>query len=164
MTTTSLTEAQGDLLRETERERLAALDEDELLDLHQRVRRARNKHVGLYRRQASARVATKGGRGVARPANRLNADRAEAFELALARVSTRLGAVARAAAAELRTERLTAAREARMGTGPDAHALDGAKASVPSTRRRATKTTGGLKRDASSRSAGARRQSAKDAR
>ncbi|MGO4596974.1 hypothetical protein [Terrabacter sp. 2RAF25] len=171
MTTTSLTEAQGDLLRETERERLAALDEDELLDLHQRVRRARNKHVGLYRRQASAGVATKGGRGVARPANRLNADRAEAFELALARVSTRLGAVARAAAAELRTERLAAAREARTGTGPDGHALDGhaldgpfAKASVPSTRRRATKTTGGLKRDASSRSVGARRQSAKDAR
>jgi hypothetical protein len=114
------------------------------------VRRARNKHVGLYRRQASARVATKGARGAARPANRLNSDRAEVFELALARVSARLGVVARAAATELKAERLAAAREVKAGTGPDSVASTSSATSVPSAKRRATKTTGGLKRDASS--------------
>ena len=46
-TTTSLTAAQADLVRETEPARLALLNEDELIELHQRVRRARTKHVGL---------------------------------------------------------------------------------------------------------------------
>ena len=106
----------------------------------------------------------KGARGAARPANRLNADRAEVFELALARVSARLGVVARAAAAELKAERLAAAREVKAGTGPGAVAPSSSAASVPSTKRRATKTTGGLKRDASSQSQGTRRQASKDAR
>lgn len=163
-TMTSLTAPQADLVRETESARLAELTEDELIELHQRVRRARNKHVGLYRRQASARVATKGARGAARPANRLNSDRAEVFELALARVSARLGVVARAAATELKAERLAAAREVKAGTGPGAVASTSSAASVPSAKRRATKTTGGLKRDASSQSQGARRQARKDAR
>src|SRR5690348_17383260 len=164
MTTTSLTAPQADLVRETEPDRLAELGEDELIELHQRVRRARNKHVGLYRRQASARVPAKGARGAARPANRLNADRAEAFELALARVSARLGVVARGAAAELRAERLAAAREVKAGTGPGSVASSAGAGSVPSVKRRATKTTGGLKRDASSQSQGARRQARKDSR
>jgi len=163
-TTTSLTAAQADLVRETEPARLAILTEDELIELHQRVRRARTKHVGLYRRQASARVPAKGARGAARPANRLNADRAEVFELALARVSARLGVVARAAAADLKAERLAAAREVKAGTGPGSAGSSTAAASVPSGKRRATKTTGGLKRDASSQSQGARRQAKKDAR
>lgn len=165
--TRSLTVPQADLVRETEPERLAQLDEDELIELHARVRRARTKYVGLYRRQASARVAAKGGRGAARPANRDNADRAEVFELALARVSARLGVVARAAAAELKAERLAAAREVRAGTGPGSvasSASSAARGSTPSTRRVATKTTGGRKRDASSQAAGARRQARKDAR
>ena len=73
----SLTSSQADLIRETETARLAELDEDELLGLHARVRRARNKYVGLYRRQGAARVVAKGSRGTARPANRTNAERAE---------------------------------------------------------------------------------------
>ena len=44
-----LTTAQGDLVRETEPARMAKLDEDDLLDLHTRVRRARSKYVKLYR-------------------------------------------------------------------------------------------------------------------
>src|SRR6478735_4732975 len=152
-TTTSLTADQADLVRETEPARLAELSEDELIELHQRVRRARTKHVGLYRRQASARVAAKGSRGAARPANRLNADRAEVFELALARVSARLGVVARAAAADLKAERLAAAREVRAGTGPGSVASTAGAASVPSS-----------KRGASSQSQGARRQARKDSR
>ena len=160
----SLTAAQADLVRETEPDRLAALSEDDLLDLHARVRRARNKHVGLYRRQGAALVERKGARGFARPANRTNAERAEVFELALARVSARIGVVARAAAKELKQERIAAAAAAKAGTGPEGGAAPASKPASPSTRRRATKTTGGLKRDASSKAAGARRQAKRDAR
>ena len=55
------------------------LDEDALLDLHGRVRRARTKYMKLYRRQASARIGNVGARGAARPQNRRNADKAEVF-------------------------------------------------------------------------------------
>jgi hypothetical protein len=162
----SLTKAQGDLLRETEPARLAELEEDALLELHARVRRARNKYVGLYRRQGAARVVAKGARGKARPANRTNAERAEVFELALARVSKRIDVVARAAAADLKAERLAAAAAVKAGTGPDTSgaAGQGTGTAGVSTRRRATKTTGGMKRDASSQSAGAGRQAKRDAR
>jgi hypothetical protein len=40
------------LVRETQRKRLLDLDEDGLVELDRRVRRARNKHVGIYRRGA----------------------------------------------------------------------------------------------------------------
>jgi hypothetical protein len=60
--------------------RLDRFDEDETLALHMRVRSARNKYVGQYRRTASARVTELGGRGVAAPKNRRAALKAEAFE------------------------------------------------------------------------------------
>jgi hypothetical protein len=101
-----------DLLRETEPARMAEIDEDALLALHGRVRRARTKYVKLHRRQATAQIATVGGRGAARPRNRRNADKAEVFEVALARVSKRVDVVTRRAAAELKAERLAAARAA----------------------------------------------------
>ena len=63
----TLREGELDLVRETEPERMQRLDEDALLDLHTRVRRARTKYVKLYRREASARVPSVGGRGLARP-------------------------------------------------------------------------------------------------
>ena len=44
------------LVAETESAALAPLDEDAVAALHDRVRRARNKYVGQYRRGASARV------------------------------------------------------------------------------------------------------------
>ena len=84
----SLREDELDLLRETEPERMAGLDEDETLELHTRIRRARTKYVKLYRRRASARVEDLGGRGFARPKNRRNADKAEVFEEALARATS----------------------------------------------------------------------------
>jgi hypothetical protein len=101
-----------DLLRETEPARMRELDEDALLDLHGRVRRARTKYMKLYRRQASARIANVGGRGAARPQNRRNADKAEVFEIALARVSKQVDVVARRTAAKLKSERLAAVRAA----------------------------------------------------
>jgi hypothetical protein len=48
--------------------------------------------------------------------------RAEAFEEALSRASRRVAVLARQAAAELRAERLAAARAAKQGLGPGEHA------------------------------------------
>ena len=160
----SLTEKERDLVAETEPDALAGLDEDALLELHGRIRRARTKYTKLYRRQASAGVAAHGGRGFSYAKNQRDRDKAEVFELALARVSKRVEVVAKQTAAELRAERLAAARAGR-GTGP------GSRPSRPTTsmpddtsRRRAVKTTGGLKKDASTRAMGARRQAARDSR
>ena len=113
----SLTEKERELIAETEPDALTGLDEDALLELHTRIRRARNKYTKLYRRQASAGVAEHGGRGFSYAKNQRNRDKAEVFELALARVSKRVEVVAKQAAAELRRERLAAARAGR-GAGP----------------------------------------------
>ena len=125
-----------DLLRETEPARMRELDEDALLDLHGRVRRARTKYMKSYRRQASARIANVGARGAARPQNRRNADKAEVFEIALARVSKQVDVVARRAAAKLKSERLAAARAASKAP---ATTSDGKRAAS----RRRTAATGG---------------------
>ena len=113
-----LNDAERLLVTETERAGLAALDEDAAIELEARIRRARNKYVGQYRRAASAAVPEHGGRGKARPENRQAAMKAEAFEEALSRVSRRVATLARQAATELRTERLAAARAAKQGRGP----------------------------------------------
>lgn len=154
-----------DLLRETEPARMAELDEDALLDLHSRVRRARTKYVKLYRRQASAQIASVGARGAARPRNRRNADKAEVFEGALARVSKRVDVVARRAAAQLKAERLAAARAASTPpSAPPKPARTAAATTAKGRVRTPRKSTGSLTRDASSRAAGARRQAARDSR
>ena len=160
-----LTDTQADLVRGTEPKRMEKLDEDELLELHTRVRRARSNGVKLYRQTGASRVGMKGARGHARPGNAANAAKAEVFELALARVSARVDVVARAAAEDLKAERLAAVAAARGSTGHGSPPAGGrSSASGASTRRRATKTTGGVKRDASSRAKGAARQAKKDSR
>lgn len=165
----SLSDDERFLVMHTERSRLVELSEDELVDLHTRVRRARNKYVKLYRRQASQRVAEQGGRGKARPKNRRNADRAEVFEFALARVSRRLGAEARRSATTLREERLAAARGGAGGsntTGVAATADSSATAKAGGRKvadRRLT-TPAAKKRVSTSAAAGRRRQAKKDKR
>ncbi|SHN38690.1 hypothetical protein [Cryptosporangium aurantiacum] len=160
----SLTETELLLARETEPERLTSLDEDALVELHTRVRRARNKQVKLYRRQAAARVEDIGGRGKAYPKNTRSRAKAEVFEEALARVSERLAAVARESAATLRAERLAEAE--RQGNpvppGPP---------EAPAARRRASQRldrtpdhAGIPKQRASTRASGARRQARRDNR
>jgi hypothetical protein len=84
-----LNDAERLLVAETGRAELAALDEDGALELEAKIRRARNKYVGQYRRGASAAVAEHGGRGKARPENKRAAMKAEAFEEALSKVSRR---------------------------------------------------------------------------
>jgi hypothetical protein len=158
----SMTDAERLLVADTERDAIAELSEDELLDLHTRIRRARSKYVKNYRRAASANVGQAGGRGKGFAQNSRDRDKAEVFELALARVSRQVAVRANQAAAELKAERLAAARQ--DSTGPDTAAGSQVQ-SVPADRARgAKKTTGGIKKDASSRSAGARRQAKRDAR
>ncbi len=60
-----LKQDQLDLIRELEPARLELLDEEGLLQLHKRVRKARNKHTTNYRRKAADEVLEAGGRGAA---------------------------------------------------------------------------------------------------
>ncbi|MBS1675675.1 MAG: hypothetical protein JSS74_17130 [Actinobacteria bacterium] len=152
-----------DLIREIEPERMAELDEDELLALHKRVRKARNKHVSNYRRKGAKRVAEAGGRGAARPGNKKSLLRAEAFEEALARVSDRLAEVAHQEAEALKQERLARAQRGRS-TGPASMNSTDGGVGGPGLQRSHQKTTGGVKRDASSRAQGAKRQAKRDGR
>ena len=159
----SLTEAERLLVAETERSALRELDEDDLLDLHQRVRRARTKYVKNYRRGASAAVAGAGGRGLLYARNQRDRDKAELFESVLATVSREVAAVARRASMELRAERIAAGRTATPALAvPKKSAAPAAKKAAP--RARTAKTTGGLKKDASTRAQGSRRQAKRDAR
>ncbi|XVQ08162.1 hypothetical protein ACQP1W_37200 [Spirillospora sp. CA-255316] len=165
----SMTDSEQALVRETERERLEGLEEDELLDVHDRVRRARNKHVKQYRRGAAARVEELGGRGTARPRNARNAQKAEVFEDALARVSRYVAKAARRSAADLKAERLQAARAGRdsgpAGAAPEATAKATAGRGMRSQTRDRTPTQPALpKQRASSKAMGARRQARRDSR
>jgi hypothetical protein len=158
----SMTDAEQRLVAETRREAMVDLDEDELLELHTRVRRARTKYVKNYRRGASAAVADSGGRGLSYATNQRARDKAEIFELALARVSRQVSVLANQAAAELKAVRLAAARAG--GPGPATKSVPGHEVVPASRKRGAVKTTGGKKKDASTRSLGARRQAKRDAR
>jgi hypothetical protein len=167
----SLGKSAQDLLRETEDDRMAQLDEDGLVDLHRRVRRARNKYVDIYRRTGSQKVSKKGGRGLAKDKNARNAGRAEVFEDALARVSARLAEVAAAEAEALKAARLGAASPAGTWPGSEEAAAASTEAvasgDAPTraqVRDRRPTGPGRAKRDASTRALGARRQARKDAR
>ena len=160
----SMTAAERRLVAETSRDAMVGLDEEELLALHSRIRRARSKYVSKYRRNASRAVVKRGGRGFSYPKNQRDRDKAEVFEVALASVSKQVGAHATRAAAELKATRLAAARS--DGSGPRKVAARSASLDKPaaSRPRGAKKTTGGVKKDASTRAAGARRQAKRDSR
>jgi hypothetical protein len=153
----SLTETELSLVREVEPDRLAGLDEDALIELHTRIRRARNKYVKVYRRRAAAEIADAGGRGKAHARNSRNRAKAEVFENLLARVSEQLAAAAHASAKELEGERLTEA----------AHPVAPAKPVARLSPQRADNRPDSpalRKRHASTRAAGARRQARRDSR
>ena len=160
----SMTDAERRLVAETEVAALAELDEDELLELHTRIRRARGKYVKNYRRGASAKVGARASRGKAFAGSQRDRDKAEIFETSLARVSRQVAKAASQAAAELKEERLAAARggASRPAAAPTTPASR--PTATPSRKRAATKTTGGLKKDASTRAQGARRQGKRDSR
>ena len=167
-----LTDAEALLVLETEKSALAALDEDALVELHTRIRRARGKYVGQYRRGAASRVRGVGGRGKANPQNQRARDKAEIFEDALSRVSSALAAAARASAAELKAERLEAARAAKANpraaapTSRSSASAGAGKAGAASASRAKTGTRApaAKKKNASTLAAGARRQAKRDTR
>jgi hypothetical protein len=109
-----LTDSEKDLVLAARPKKLRKLSEDQLIDLHRRVRRARNKYAKLYRRRAARQVAGDRGRGKASKKHARVAAKAEIFEDELSRVSRRLAVVSRERADALRDERLGAAR----GTTP----------------------------------------------
>lgn len=158
-----LNDAERDLVRELEPARISALDEDELLALHKRVRRARTKHTKNYRRAGARAVEKQGGRGTAAPGGAKKRLRAEAFEEALAIVSERLAVVAHEQAEALKEERLARAQAGR-GTGPESVSQGSGAVQGTGRARSHEKSTGGVKRDASSRAQGAKRQAKRDGR
>lgn len=159
----SLTPADRHLVAQTEAAALAGLDEDGALDLHDRVRRARNKAVGQYRRGGAANVAAKGGRGKAKQQNQLAALRAEALEEALARVSRRVTALSRQAAADLKAERIAAAR-GEQATGRSSSTARTTSRADAKPAKRPTRTVAATKRRADTSGQGARRQAKRDSR
>ena len=168
----ALNDAERLLVAETETAALALLDEDAVGELHARVRRARNKYSGQYRRGASARVSKVGARGQARPKNTTAALKAEAFEEALSRVSRRLGVLAQRSAAELRQERLEMARAAKQGGAGVKKAAPAKKAAGRPRRTvtaapvgdRALRSPASEKNRAGTTAKGARRQAKRDSR
>jgi hypothetical protein len=105
-----LNDGEQAMIRLIESKRFSKLDEDQLLELHGRTRRARNKYSKLVRRRGAAKVKKTGSRAIATKMTRRTAAKAELFEDALATVSARLAKVAAASAAELKAARLAAAR------------------------------------------------------
>lgn len=157
-----LKDSERDLIRELEPDRIEALDEDALIELHRRVRRARNKHTSNYRRKAALTVQREGGRGIAHPKGSKSRLRAEAFEEALSLVSTRLAVVAHEEAERLKHERLQLA-QGKGNKGPDSAGPAAAgKVQGSGRKREHSKSSGGLKRDASTTAQGARRQAKRD--
>jgi hypothetical protein len=166
----TLSAGEVSLVEETKPAHLESLDEDALIALHTRVRRARTKYTKNYRRAGAEQVKRKGGRYAKGGKQKRMGVKAEVFEDALSRVSRQLAEVSRRSADELRDERLAAARAAK-GDRPDVQAPpnEGAvavTAAPASTRRgdRSLKSPASTRRVASSRSTGARRQAAKDSR
>nr|WP_296071314.1 hypothetical protein [uncultured Actinoplanes sp.] len=166
----SLTEKETMLLLQAQEDRLAMLDEDALIDLHTRMRRARNRHVKVYRRSAALRVEDAGGRGKGYARNARNRAKAEVFEGALAEVSRRLAEVAQSSADELRAQRLERERADRTANEQRVVARAGRgrrQAAVTMSDQTTDRRPDGadlIKRAASTRAVGARRQARRDGR
>ena len=160
----SLTEAELLIARSAEPAALADLDEEALLDVHDRVRRARNKYLGQYRRRGASKVSDVGGRGKSYAQNQRARDKAEVFETALARVSTALAKAARGAAAELKAERLAAARSSDSVPSAARVRIPAQGSDTSRAPRPPRKSSGRVKRDASDIAVGQRNQARRDNR
>jgi hypothetical protein len=154
----TLGEAELAVVREVQPDRLIGLDEDELLAVHARVRRHRDKYVKQYRRQAATSIEPAGGRGKAHPRNSRARAKAELFENILAGVSRLLAIAAQASADALHAERLADEQ------GPSAPVPPPAKAPRLSPQRSTSRPNSPdlQKRRASTRATNARRQARKD--
>jgi len=102
-----------ELLVETESDRLDKLNEDDLVDLLGRTRRARNKYSDLHRRQGARTVRTTGSRAAAGQSNERTARQGEIFEDAVSRVARYVSREARASSNHLKEQRLAAAKTSK---------------------------------------------------
>jgi hypothetical protein len=155
----SLTAKERLLVADTEASSLRALDEDALINLHLRVRRARDKYVQLHRRGVGQQVEATRARGEASTPPRRSASKAEIFEAALGRVSAHLARAARANAAALRAERLAASRRPSSPSTPTTSEVAPPRSPVPRARAKAPVERRAV---ASTRAAGRRREAARD--
>lgn len=135
----NLTQRESELIGATQPAATAQLDADALVELHTRVRRARNKYVTLYRRRGAAKVRAKGARGSAAEANERGWAKAEVFEEALARVSRQLAAAAQRSAQELKQERLARARQQAIESGTSGTTKKGSTEKKASTKKASAK-------------------------
>lgn len=157
-----LNESEQALLREITKAKLAKLDEDALIDLHTRVRRARTKYVKMHRRGGAAQVRKDGSRTRAAGKVSKTAVKAEVFEEALGLVSAQLAKVAAKAAEALKNERLAAASKGKGRAGSKTAGTGKAtKGGAPRSR---TRTPIDKKRAASARGAKKRSQAKRDAK
>jgi hypothetical protein len=156
-----LNDTEQALLRAVQPRELKRLGEDDLAELHDRIRRARNKYSKLYRRRAAERVTTDRARSRASAANAKAARKAEGFEDALAKVSDRLAQVAAAAAEELKAERLAAARRSPAPATAPKTAKGAGTATSAATKKR---TPASEKKRASTKASNKRNQAARDRR
>ncbi len=156
-----LNDTERALMRAAEPKQLKRLDEDELSELHDRIRRARNKYSKLYRRRAKQQVSSDRSRGRASAAHSKAARKAEGFEDALARVSIRLAKLAEAAASELKAERIAAARRK---PAPASGSKSSKQTKSAATSSKKTRTPASEKRRASTKSSNKRKQAASDRR
>ena len=162
-TFSTLSEKDKQLVLETEPKKLAKRSEDELLDLHARVRRARNRNTKNYRQGAAQRVGAAKRRAGASKEHSRDRARAEVLEEALARVSRRLAAVARATAEELKAERLAAARKQKQAKA-SAKTKGKGKPKGKGKAAKATRTPASEKRRASTKGKTKRAQAKRDRR
>lgn len=171
-----LNDTEQDLLRQVEPKKLDKLDEDGLAELHDRIRRARNKYTKLYRRRSADEVRSAGARSKGHKRHARTLVKAEAFEEALAEVSTRLAKAAKASAAALKKERIAAARgeagakgtkgaKGSKGAGASKAAGKAAKKPAAATSAKtSTKTPQSKRANAQDRAGKARKQAKRDAR
>jgi seryl-tRNA synthetase len=113
-----LSDSEKELVLAARPKQLRKLDEDELIDLHKRTRRARNQYAKLYRRRAAGQVGADRSRSKASKKHARVVAKAEIFEDKLAKVSRQLAVVSRERAQALRSERLAAARGEAVPTSP----------------------------------------------
>lgn len=178
-----LNDTEQDLLRQVEPKKLDKLDEDGLAELHDRIRRARSKYTKLYRRRAADEVRSAGARSKGHKRHGRTLVKAEAFEEALAEVSTRLAKAAKASAAALKKERIAAARgektaakkatankpatkkkAAGKGTAKAKRAAAGTKAAKKPAPKTSPKTPQSKRATAQNRASKARKQAKRDKR
>lgn len=158
------TPAEQTLLVDTEPARLDALNEDDLVALLSRVRRARNKYSDLHRRQGAAAVRDTGKRYAATKSNERTLRKAEIFEDAVSRVARYVSRTARANANAVKAQRLAdAGSVGGSATNTRKKQAKQAKPSSATSSKRSQDVVSG-KRVGATSAANKRSQSKKDAR